>query len=197
MMKNNHKILQKALQTLPEYSPGEELWEKMETSLNDDALHYLIQKLIKLEPPQSIWEYINKQLLSRERFAGIKLWAKWSIAAASVLVLGIVIVVAVNSNHNHLDYSDKLMLNKDATWWQNDDAVVNQTLTLICEAKPEVCRSTEFRKMKEELEDLDLSKQAVVKQLNKYNKDPELNLKLTKIELKQTEIINQMVAAVN
>lgn len=197
MREKNYKILQKALQKLPEYSPGEELWERMEISLHADPLNYIIHKLNKIEPPHSIWEHIDKELAIRGKYSTIKLWAKWSLAAAAILVLGVVIVVAVKSNHKDLAYSEELLLNEDVTRWQDDNAVVAQTLTLICEAKPEVCRSTEFKKMKKELEFLDQSKQAVVKQLNQYNNDPELNIKLTKIELEQTEIINQMVAIIN
>lgn len=196
MTEKNYKILRTALHKLPEYLPGEELWENMEKSLHVKSI-IGIQKLSKIEPPQSIWQRIDKELAIRDKYAKIKLWAKWSLASAAILVLGAVIVVAVQSNHKHLAYSEELLLNEDVTRWQDDDAVVAQTLSLICEAKPEVCRSTEFKKMKKELEFLDQSKQAVVKQLNQYNKDPELKIKLTKIELEQTEIINQMVAIVN
>jgi hypothetical protein len=197
MMEKNHKILRKALQHLPEYSPDKELWEKIETSLNAESLDNLIQKLGKTEPPESIWEQIDNKLTIGEKNTKIRLWTKWSVASAAVIVMGVLIVNAVYTKHNHLNSSEELLSNRPSTRWQDDDAVVTQTLTLICEAKPEVCRSLEFRKMKEELEDLDRSKQAVVKQLNKHNTDPELNLKLTKIELQQTEIINQMVASVN
>lgn len=197
MMENNHKILQKALQKLPEYAPGEELWEKMETSLIEDPFNYIIPKLNKIEPPHSIWERIDHDLAFREKYSNIKLWAKWSIAAAAMIILGVIMFNIVNKNYEHKKYAEELLSHKDAFHWQDDDAIVAQTLSLICEAKPEVCRSPEFKKMKKELEYLDQSKQAVVKQLNKHNTDPELNLKLTRIELEQTEIINQMVASVN
>lgn len=196
-MEKNRKILLEALQKLPEYPPDNKLWERMETSLESVSFNSAFHRLSQIEPPEIIWKHIDEELINREYRAKLKSLVKWSLVAAAVLVLGYFIFTAVNTYNNSISYSEELQTTRYFLQWQDDDAVVDQTLALICVEKPEVCQSSEFKKMERELEFLYQSKQTIVKQMSQYATNCDLELLLTKIELERTDIINQIVAIVN
>ncbi len=75
--------------------------------------------------------------------------------------------------------------------------MVAQTLAIICREKAESCQSSEFKKIEKELDFLNQSKEYIISQMNPYDTNTDLTLILTKIELEQNDLINQMVAMVN
>ncbi len=224
-VEKNRKTLVEALNKLREYQPVDNLWDRIEIML-DDSINNVLNHMGRLEPPDFIWEKIDNELTIREKSHELNIYqppdeiwkridqslsdkekehtgrnirklVKWSLAAAAILVLGYVIGIAVDSGHNRLSYSEELLTPGNLKNWQNDDAFVDQTVALICKEKPEACQSPEFKKLEMELDFLNQSKQAVVKQMNRYDNDISQDVLLTKIELEQSDIIKQMAAFTN
>jgi hypothetical protein len=83
---------------------------------------------------------------------------------------------------------------QDVQQWSEDDQSVDQALALICNEKPSVCNTQEFREMEEELSILTQSKQAILGQLNSYDTNTEMEILLTEIELERSNLIKEMIA---
>lgn len=196
-MENNREKLLDALHKLPEIQPGNELWVKLESSLNTTAENKLFSNLRKIEPPAIIWENIDEKLAIREHRFKIRILVRWSVAAAAVLVLGLFVFTFTGKDHNRLSYSEESLTGQDLHHWHDDDAVIDQALVQICDSKPAACQTLEFKKKEQELDFLDQSKQAIEEQLSQYDSNTELEILLAKVELERTDIIDQMIAIVN
>jgi hypothetical protein len=225
-VEKNRKTLVEALNKLREYQPVDNLWDRIEIALGNDSMNNVLNHLSRIEPPDFIWEKIDNELTIREKSHELNIYqppdeiwkridqslsdkekehtgrnirklVRWSLAAAAALVLGLIIVTVINPGDDSLTFSEELLTPGNLKNWQNDDAFVDQTVALICKEKPEVCQSPEFKKLEKELDFLNQSKQAVVKQMNQYDNDISQDLLLTKIELEQSDIIKQMAAFTN
>lgn len=223
-MEKNKKILLDALRNLPDYSPDNKVWVRISEDLDKNSTSTkILQQLSKIEPPENIWDKIDEELTRREKRSILKqynppekVWenidrnlsirktnrvkrriiqlVKWSSAAAAVFILGFFIFTTVNTNKINFSYSEEWIELQDVQKWDEDELVIEQTLDLICRENPIACKSPEFKKMEEDLEFLNQSKQAILKQLSKYDANTELEIMLTEIELEQTSLIKEMIA---
>lgn len=196
-MKKNLKILHKALDRLPVYSPVETQWTRLETSLDNLSDGNPVKKLGQFEPPETVWQQIEEKLVRRTRFSRTRLIAKWSSAAAAVLALGFIIFNTLISQKTDLTFSEEYLPGRNTVSWQNDDAVITRAIEQICASKPDICLSEDFKTLEKELEFLNKSKQTILNQMNPYESRIELEQLITKIELEQTAIINQLVDIIN
>ncbi len=224
-MKKNRKIWLTTLSKLPDYNPEDKIWEDITTrleikealkriekseqiellnTLNEPIEYNLIIKdelthLQSFDPPGDIWKSIEETLQAREFRPKKKIkrvWISWSISAAAAIVTGLLIVNVVFQNKRNVSYSEVWQKTIDISQWNNDQ-VIDKTIALLCSENPSSCEKPEFRKLEKELESLNLSKQAILDQLNKYDENKDLEITLTKIELSQTDIVHQMIALTN
>lgn len=222
-MEKNRKILLNALRNLPVYPPDNKEWEGILAHLEKNSSSARLPRLSKIEPPKSIWDKIDKELTRREKRSALNQynpsekvwenidrnlsvrkanrvkrrifqWVKWSSAAAAIFTLGFFIFTTNNTNNKNFSYSEEWLELRDVQKWDEDEQVVEQTLDLICRENPIVCISPEFKKMEEDLEFLNQSKRAILRQLSKYDTNTELEIMLTEIELERTSIIKEVIA---
>ena len=224
-MKKNRKIWLTTLSKLPDYDPEDKIWENITTRLESKEAIKQIEKpeqnelvnnlnepveykqiiknelahLLSYDPPSEVWKNIEENIEAREnrRKKRIKrVWILWSISAAAAIITGLVIVNVMTPNKRHILYSEVWQKTTDISQWDNDQ-VIDKTIALLCSENPSSCEKPEFRKLKKELESLNLSKQEIINQLNKYDENKDLEITLTKIELSQTDIVHQMIALTN
>lgn len=222
-MEKNRNILIDALSKLPVYQPEEIVWEGVEVHLESKFSSTKLPLLSEIEPPESIWDNIDKKLSKREKISALTeynppekvwenidkdlslknanhlkrqifQWAKWSSAVAAIFTLGFFIFNISNSSKTNLNYSEEWLEITELQNWNDDEISVEYALTLICEENPLACKSPEFKEMDNELTFLNQSKQAIIEQLNKYDTNTELELMLTEIELERSSLIKEMIA---
>ncbi|NOU47747.1 MAG: hypothetical protein HOO86_11890, partial [Bacteroidales bacterium] len=100
----------------------------------------------------------------------------------------------LNSKNKNFNYTEEWMVITEVPQWEEDELEVAEVLNLICNENPRACKSPEFIHMNDELLYLDQSKQAILNQLSKYDKNIELEKMLMKIELQRTSLIKEMIA---
>lgn len=222
-MEKNRKILLSALKRLTQLKPEDKIWESIDENINRK---HLTGKLLRFTPPDSVWESIEEDLHirkltrnlnnfdppsdvwqnieyqlntdpSRKNTSTIGLWLRWSIAAAAVLTIGLIVYLTLIDFDKEISFSEEWIEKQDSQEWTSDEELLEKTIFLICQEKPDVCRSPKFKKMEDELVFLTQTKEDIISRMNPYENDSEMALMLTKIELERTDIINQMVALIN
>jgi len=222
-MEKNRDILIDALSKLPVYQPDENIWEAVEVHLESKNASSNLPLLSEIEPPESIWNNIDKKLSRKAKISSlteysppekiwvsidkdlsikkvnhlkrqIVKWAKWSSAIAAIFTLGIFIFNTANTKKNDFSYSKESLELTEIQNWSDDELSVEYALDLICKENPIACNSPQFKEMDKELRFLNQSKQAIIEQLNKYDTNTELELLLTEIELERSSLIKEMIA---
>jgi len=215
-VEKNRNILIDALKKLPIYTPDDSSWEKIKLHLEKDTPSGRIPQLGVMNPPEGIWTNIDHELSRREKLASLnrhdppeQVWENiagtlttnlvkrriirlaWSSAAAAIFILGFFIFTTNNSkNYN---YSEEWVQIQDVHQWDEDDQSVERVLALLCDENPATCKTPEFKELQKELSSLNQSKQEILNQLNKYDADTELEIKLTEIELERSNLIKEMI----
>lgn len=196
-MERNRNILQQALQKLPVYRPDGVTWDNIANALSEKTNADIYKKLKLLQPPEDIWNKIDRELDGKERRHRVNSVFKlviWSLGAAAAVVIGI-IIFNNNDDKANFSYSEEWLTTfADPASWTDGDSLVYRQIAQKCQVKPEVCQSDEFIRMKEELEFLDDSKKTIVSQLSKYDPDDELEIILSRIEMERSDILNQMTS---
>lgn len=66
MKEKNKEILTAALGKLKSYTPGDEVWEGIESKLNERVLDEALSRLKPIVPPESVWSAIDNELSKKE-----------------------------------------------------------------------------------------------------------------------------------
>ena len=222
-MEKNRKILLDTLRKLPVYTPDDEIWEALSSNLKETSSLNKMPALSKIEPPEFIWTNIDNHLNRQEKLAALTQyepphevwenieqglndrkhkgvsrrsfqWIKWASAVAALFVLGFFISKAIDNNNSDFTYSEEWVEIRNVQQWTAEDTSVELALNLICLAKPLECKTPEFKELKKELSFLNQSKQEILRQLNKYDTNTELEIKLTEIELERSNLIKELIA---
>lgn len=199
IIERNRKILKEALGKLPGYSPEDHVWENIAGNLAENEKNQLFTNLSQFGPPEELWDSIDRQLTGMERQQRkrtVLRIVRWSMAAAAFLAGGMIIFSTLYKEKNSLQYSEEWVLAADPALLRNSDTALYRNINSWCREKPEICQSTEFVKMKNELEFLDRSRQTVLERLNKYDPDEELKSLLTKIDRERDGIIRDLSALI-
>ncbi len=196
-MENNRKILQEALRGLSEFSPADAQWERLKELLDNSIETNPLKNLSQFVPPDMVWLDIDEKLSNRAHRTRMTMIVNWSVAAAAILVLGVIIFNTININHSKLKFAEIFLTESDISNWNKDDVIIDQAIEQICAANPDICLSEEFKTLEKELEFLNKTKQTILNQMNPYESRTDLEQLITKIELEQTAIINQLVEIIN
>lgn len=215
MMEKNHHILAEALQQLQAYTPAELVWTQIESSLQDGVLSDRLNQLPTFSPPENIWESVDSELSLQYHIRLLKkhdpaetVWqqiqaklhakkkrtiAIWISLAAAVMVFAY-FAVYQPSRQTTIQFSEEKIQWQPTAKWQEDDLEINQLLNQLCRINPMACNQPDFKAGKQELDYLDQQKAEILKRLNAYDQQKELQIMLTRIELEKNEIVKQMVS---
>jgi len=212
MEKNKH-ILDNALGKLPCFSPNDAIWKNIEVQLLHQPLSESLKQLPNYNPPESVWDPISLELSKQEKIKQLSqftpedsIWQgiesdldkririkKFRLAglistAAAILILGYFIITSVFHDKN-ISYSEELIEIKGSNLWQDNGAEVEHVLIELCKTNPTACTSPLFIEKEKELNYLNEQKQEILKRMNAWDENEDLQLILTKIELEKNEII--------
>lgn len=214
-MEKNHHILAEALQQLQVYMPAEVVWTQIQSRLQEEVLLDSLSNLPAITPPENIWESIDSELSLQHHLHQLKkhnpseaIWPQiqaalqakkkravvvWFSLAAAVMLLAYFLVYQP-SRSTTIQISEETFPCQPIAKWQEDDLEINQLLNQLCKMNPIICNQPDFKAGKQELNYLDQQKAEILKRLNTYDQQKELQIMLTKIELEKNEIVKQMVS---
>jgi hypothetical protein len=223
-MEKNRHILDNALEQLRSFSPEERTWESIKSEITFDALNNSLSKLSTFDPPESVWNTVSRELSKQEKISQLKqftpdekIWqdieagldnlnknsrkirvirlARIISAAAAILFLGYLVATSITFKKN-LNYTEEIIELNPTNDWSEGDADISNVLNELCKTNPLACSSPGFKEKEKELDFLNEQKQEVIKRMTAWDKNEDLQLILTKIELEKNEIIKQMISTI-
>jgi hypothetical protein len=204
-MKKNNQIFNQTIRKLKTYEPDEEVWQKIEANLLENALQIALEKLQIYEPSEEIWANIESEISHKKpTFIISKTWKRAAVAASIAIIFGVYKLYLLDNlpvgRHGQLvtniSYStekldSRLLLNP------NDDAEKQYSMIKeICERKTFVCETPKFSSLKTELEELSLASNELKNAIGNYNTDAKLVKQLTEIEQERASILRKMVSQI-
>jgi hypothetical protein len=166
---SDEKAKQEKLSQLKTYTPDAEIWDQIENSLNADAK--------------------KKSFIRNFRFTS------WAAAAAMLILMGYFLIIQSKQTGN-ISYSFEIVETENVNLWQNDDSEIMEALKEICTSNPLACETPGFKEKQKELRFLNEQKARILQNLNTYEKNKQLELTLTKIELEKNDLVKAMLSEI-
>jgi hypothetical protein len=178
--------LHRAIAKLPGYEPDECLWQQIETRLAEKPLRDALGKLQDYEPDEAIWQTIEGK---QTRKAALNF--RWlSVAALIAILCGIGVWFPQASGD--ISYSEEVLDTRLLVDSGDNTDEQYRKLRDYCEAETTVCKSEDFRQLKEEYETLDTVATHLLQAMGKYNTDPQLVRQLSDLEQTKADVLTQM-----
>lgn len=173
---------------LPEYEPSDDVWKKIEASLNDDVMQKAISQLRNYEPTEVVWTGINRGL--NQQTPKLINW-RWVAVAASVLLIASMWLYQQNDTPS-ISFSEE-KLDKQLLFSSTDNSQKQyEMIVAYCKQQTYVCQNPEFKELKSELEELNSASIQLKEAVGEYNTEPELMAQLSAIEQQKASIIRKM-----
>ena len=179
---------------LPEYEPSDEVWNKINTELNNDILRKGISELPDYEPDGRIWENIEAEL--NPKIVKLKPWRWVAVAASIVLVIGLGFYLNYQKNQPVIAYSEQKMDAQLLLQSSDNSDADYETIVAFCKEQTYVCENPEFKSLKVELDDLQAASTQLKEAMGEYNTEPALVNQLAQIELQKSEILKKMTTKI-
>lgn len=223
-MEKNRHILKDALQHLQNFSPKQGAWEEIQKDLSEAPLKEAVSKLKSISPPEQIWDAISDEKAKQEKLSQLKtytpdaeIWdqidkslnadakkksfirtfriTSWAAAAAMLILMGCFLIIQSKQTGN-ISYSFEIVETENVNLWQNDDSEIMEALKEICTSNPLVCETPGFKQKQKELRFLNEQKDRILQNLNSYEKNKQLEITLTKIELEKNDLVKAMISEI-
>lgn len=200
MEERNRPTLQKAIQQLPEYTPGAGLWDAIEGELNFHAqLQTAIEDLPAYDPADRVWAQIEQELPGTEAKVVRMPWRRIAIAAG-IVGLGLTFFTRFINQDSpatvSLAYSTEEQINVEhAIDWEQDEKdflLIEQ----MVDANPFLIQDKELSSWRAELSDLRTAKEELEVLMHKYGNDHKIIKQISQIQIKRSEIIRKMAALI-
>jgi len=177
---------------LPEHSPNENIWNAIETGLNNQEL---LDALPQYIPSEKVWNKIQPPPTDRV----ITLTNILKIAASFVFIIGVGYLIALlnpmKKDTKIITYTEEWIEPIDAKSWNIEE---DRSIAALIEQKetetPLLLKSEEYNLLKREYNNLLDSKQQILNEVNPYSENVELELILTRIELEKSSIVRSLIS---
>jgi len=197
--KNKHS-LKKAIDNLPKYTPGDQLWDKLSNNLDganaDDVLHQALQKMTVYEAPDHIWDNIEAQLPRTRKMIWLRPLA---VGATIALLIGLAWTGYQNNFENEvvaIEHVEKEVKSTRFIRYNNSvSAQRDSAFRTIVRAQK---KSDDAAKLKilAEIELLDESKKRLKSKLSPYDVNKDLEEKLNRMEAESEELQQAYLAII-
>ncbi len=206
MMEKNKHSLSSALRQMPEYTPGDSLWERIAQELEQErhasTLSQAVAALPQREPSAALWDNIRTQLEKEQSFTkNDKPYFNLRALAAAILLPLAVALWFFYPRHQrksdalHFTYhqsTEEVSNQLLQTSWNEDSEAFAEIEALLQQLPPEYI-SEEIAQLHKELEELNLAKAELQEAIGNFNTSPQFVAQLKKIELERTQIAKQLL----
>jgi len=195
--------LNNVVKSLAEFEPAEDAWIKIESRLDfEKKVDNEIPQLPKLKFKENTWNKIENELVQNRKTktnTKIKKLVLYSFSAAAsiVLLLGIS-KLFIKNDEIEISYSQEYVGgDKDFERFELNDLNPLKYLEENCETVPDVCETPEFLEQKQILIELNNEHKNLTEVIKNYGESPELIKSLIKVENLKSEIVKEMMKAIN
>lgn len=223
-MEKNRKIMDNALERLGCFKPKDEVWEKIDSYLQQEYFEDSLAQITSFDPPEKIWGQIAQELSKQEKLGQLGKFtpeaASWDIiekqlniadsktintkifrfatlaAAAVALILITYFMLFSVSNKTNISYSEELMILENTNQWLDDDNEMMSVLHDLCASNPIACSTSDIKTIEKELTYLNERKAEILNRMNVYNENTHLQVILTRLELEKSEIVKEMISKI-
>jgi hypothetical protein len=197
------------LTELPNYEAPESVWNTISERLP-------LTKLPNYEAPESVWDNLEKALatdkehenLESESLPQLRVVSSrfrrfdrrfWAAAASIALFIsvGLWYFNTKNGAEKGLQITtevvDNQLLKQEVDKSMDSDDASFLMVEAFCKTTAVACEKPAFKKLKQELDDLNVAREELKMALTEYNTNADMVAELTKIENERTEVLQQLV----
>lgn len=178
---------------MPSYTPPTSVWARIEAELD---LQEALTKLPVHAPPAEAWSALDARLDGKN--GGSRAWLS---ATALRWAAGIAILIGSAVAYQAIQSDDEANLEYRVEWATAGEFFSNEKIEpsaaesivkQLCARAVHICESSDFKKLEEELYQLETARDEVQSRMNPYGDNDELERMLMQIELQHAEIVKQM-----
>lgn len=149
----------------------------------------IINNLSRFDPPEMVWENIENELDKNT-----KIWPVWYYAvAASVATLLIGGWWFFQNPTESITYSQEKLVTTQLAPEDAESEKQYAQIVAVCAEKVALCEKPEFKKLKQELDQLNSAHQQLKKVIGNYAPDSVLVVQLAEIEVERSLLLKKMV----
>ena len=194
--------LNKVIQTLGEFDPVGNAWLKIESQLSfEEELDRKVMSLPVSDFKPVIWNNVVRQLTQNHKTktnTKIKKIILYSFSAAASIILLLGVLTLISENYNtEITYSQEFIVDEGDTGIGVNDLEPLEYLESNCQSLPEICKTPEFLQQKQMLIELNNEHNNLTEVIKKYGESPELIKSLIKVENLKSEIVKELMKAIN
>jgi hypothetical protein len=200
--------LRRAIRTLPEYSPSDDVWLDIVNLLDKEdreqaKLTAALQALPQYEAPSMMWAAIESELPKAKQEAKIfTIGRRWAAAASLVGVVATGLwwysaqraVDSVTYTYSTEKVDAETLANNQKV--NEDDEQAFEMVNQICEQQSFICEQPEIKKLRTELDELNKARNEMKEALGAYNDDTDLQQQLLSIEQERTEVLKKIMTEI-
>lgn len=186
-MEHNRDKIEEALSKLATYEPDGKIWKQIDQKLNEEPLQIALKNLTEYEPEHSVWKAIEDKNLPARRTT---VW--WYAAAAILFGSTYFIWISATNQRSSISFSVEAI---DSRLQVSKEIAVDyqyEQLKNYCESETLVCSSNDFKRLKQEFEELQTATTQLRQAMGQYNSEPELIRQFSILEQEKAEVLNKM-----
>lgn len=203
----NKKTLTGALQKMPQYSVGSEVWDRIDARLeiqfSDMSLQTGLRSLQEYSPPHHVWPVLLQKMQTAKRalpYPRLALRQVWKYAAAAaVLLMGILIVPGL---FRQPEAKVSTSVSEENSFWSfgagedlSDETAIEEIWKEF-QNKRHLIQNVELEAVDREMMELNTARQELLKAIQTLGTDPHLIKQLKQIELDRSQIIKKIAVAI-
>ena len=197
----NKESLKSAINGLPEYGPDDNLWEKINDSLDfEEKVKPVISSLPSEIPDDFLWDKISSELGAEKKVFKIGFVRYAAAIAASVIIVFFSIKYFKSGikSKETIEYSQEVVSPKDST--EQTDKYEQKAMEYIqesCNSQPDKCAMPDINALKNELQYLEKQDEMLQNAGARYGTDANMVKDQIKIENMKSKMIKELIQKLN
>lgn len=193
MKEKQNDMLKQAIKSLPQYAPPENLWEQIDTGLDQEQLiKEAIPRLAQYQPPIEVWENITLALSTK-----VISWRRRSYAIAAAVAALVMMISGIqylkNQSAPAYTYAQETTRQfRQIDDWNHDEQEFEKILASF-ESQPLVAKNETYQSYRKEYEELMKARAEVINVMQQYGRDHQTIQQIKDIELARNEVVQQMM----
>ena len=200
MNRDFKKQLRNTLDNLPEFSPDDKIWERIDDQLNfQEQLKVACRNLPVYEPRENIWQNIENKLGTRKTVKLFPVVMRYLSIAAGIAVILVVSLTVTRGNREKITKTVEIAELNFAIKPNDSDKTTDQAVSFIdaqCKSSSYLCEVPEFHQKQQQLDEVNNELKKVNKVMETLGDSQSLVQTKTKLENIKAQLIKDLVKQV-
>jgi hypothetical protein len=200
MTTNNKYQFKGFTSKLPEFEPEENLWEKIEATLDFDVnLYSAIGNLPAFDPDTHLWDTIEPKIRKPNNFMPI--FIRWSAVAATVAILvTLSFLLTMQNSKSKMMVETEVVSKESSAILQSPDVSEKIAIAVIeenCKLNKVVCESPDFKEKVLLYYELESEQKQLEQIIGAIGESPEMVKALIRIENMKSTTLQELISLMN